>query len=228
MAGDYHPHHHHPTHHDPFEEISDHRRYSRSGFNRGYALGEEAGWKEGFLFGLKKGADLATEIGFYEGYTTGWLTLLEKQDQSKARKIQALRSLQEMARAFPIEEQLLTTSTAVAESSSLGPKLSKIRAKYRQVQALLLSDGGSRPSTTSSVPPGTTTSGGGGGGIHLHPHHLHPSSTTGGTIPPHPFTSSPAAAQQWINRQIFSTSHGGGVGGSRPLSSSGGSTEMSF
>lgn len=129
------------------------RKYSRAGFTRGYSLGEEAGWREGFLFGLKKGgkflvnqvfssawwwrrwfwcrwsglqvlnqvlflknadfgvvsslslslsatisyissvhlnlfhscpewtASLATEIGFYQGYTTAWLTLLEKQDQ---------------------------------------------------------------------------------------------------------------------------------------------------
>ena len=31
------------------------RKYSRAGFTRGYSLGEEAGWREGFLFGLKKG-----------------------------------------------------------------------------------------------------------------------------------------------------------------------------
>lgn len=78
------------------------RRYSRMGFTRGYSLGEEAGWREGYLFGndyatraarldcdanpvlsrplfttgrrpgVKKGASLATEIGFYQGYTSAW------------------------------------------------------------------------------------------------------------------------------------------------------------
>ena len=35
----------------------DGRKYSRAGFTRGYAMGEEAGWREGFLFGLKKGGE---------------------------------------------------------------------------------------------------------------------------------------------------------------------------
>ena len=38
-----------------FVSSLNHRKYSRAGFRKGYALGEEAGWREGFLFGLRKG-----------------------------------------------------------------------------------------------------------------------------------------------------------------------------
>ena len=160
------------------------RKYARVGFARGYSAGEEAGWREGFLFGLKKGAGLATEIGFYQGYTTAWLTLLEKQDQGKARKVQALKSLLEMARSFPLEEQLISATSTTGSgtsgsgtsgsgtsgigstvggigagysdpaSTSLTGKLTKIRAKFRQVQGLL----NERSVTISNARPGPGTS----------------------------------------------------------------------
>lgn len=99
-----------------------------------------------------------------------------------------------MARSFPLEEQLLSGSSSVGPSStqgaadgaSYGPKLSKIRAKFRHVQSLLTD----QPKTGSSS----------GGGGHVHSQATSQSHTTFAA------SAAAAAAQQqynhWINSQI--------------------------
>jgi hypothetical protein len=124
--------------------------------------------------------------------------------------MQALKSLHEMARTFPLEEQLVSGSACQASAAqgvtpdgvSFGPKLSKIRAKFRHVQSLLMDQpktSGSAGSTAGSS--GISSSSGG----HVH---LQPQSTT---TAPQAYTSyaAPAAAaqaqqqyQQWLNNQI--------------------------
>jgi len=100
---------------------------------------------------------LAAEIGFYQGYTAAWLTMFEKkmkkeneeQDHEEVtnnmiRKIQALKSLNDMATSFFKEE--LTSSTNDTLTShrefnetvkSFGPKLNMMRAKFRYIQSFL-------------------------------------------------------------------------------------------
>lgn len=135
-------------------------------------MGEEAGWREGFLFGLKKGATLATEIGFYQGYTTAWLTLLEKQEVGKAKKIQALRTLLEMAGSFPLEEQLLASTPGLdpsqqgftsSDGSSMIARLAKIRSKFKQVQNLLTAASSGNYCTMPAGGYSERSTGGGGG-----------------------------------------------------------------
>jgi hypothetical protein len=144
---------------DVLDEINvqEQRRYSRMGFQRGYALGEEAGWREGYLFGVRKGASLATEIGFYQGFTSAWLALLEKEEMGKARKVQALRGLLQLTKQFP----LLAAASVQPEkqddqhdqeSPDLLQQLAKIRAKFKQVHGLLTGQG--RTSSMDSDPGG--------------------------------------------------------------------------
>lgn len=134
------------------------------GFARGYSLGEEAGWREGYLFGVKKGASLATEIGFYQGYTSAWLGLLEKEEQGKARKVQALRTLLAMTRQFPVGTQAAAAAQAPSsageaqkdqrdqEADLLG-QLAKIRAKFKQVHYLLSGQASARSTSFEQQPP---------------------------------------------------------------------------
>ncbi|XP_076323785.1 protein LTO1 homolog isoform X1 [Tachypleus tridentatus] len=103
-------------------------RYRQMGFTRGFSLGEEAGWREGYTLGLQKGAQLASELGFYQGFVHAWITVLEKDETTKQRKLVALRSLLEMTKSFP--------KTNVPDQDFV-ERIQKIRAKFKQVLSLL-------------------------------------------------------------------------------------------
>lgn len=140
------------------------------GFQRGYVLGEEAGWREGYLFGVRKGASLATEIGFYQGFASGWLALLEKEEIGKVRKVQALRGLLLLTKQFPLiaaaQQQAPPPPNEKPadhheqESPDLLQQLAKIRAKFKQVHGLLIGqqrtssvDSDQRPQSRQSQRP---------------------------------------------------------------------------
>ncbi|KAJ6215447.1 hypothetical protein RDWZM_009947 [Blomia tropicalis] len=162
---------------DPLEDITfaEQRRHRQMGFTRGYSIGEEAGWRDGYIFGMRKGAQLSAEIGYYQGFAHAWITLLEREDVNKQRKLNALNTLLEMTRAFPKANTLMEDDTI--------QKLARIRAKFKQVNALIHGGGASyvihSNGTTGNVPSsvhhshGTGTGsataaaagGGGGGGI---------------------------------------------------------------
>ncbi|XP_015927903.1 protein LTO1 homolog [Parasteatoda tepidariorum] len=103
-------------------------RYQKIGFTRGFSLGEETGYKEGYALGLQRGAQIASEIGFYKGFAIAWMIVLEGEETAKLRKINALKSLQEMTENFP--------HTNIQDDESVN-KLIKIRAKFKQVISLL-------------------------------------------------------------------------------------------
>ncbi|XP_023229191.1 protein LTO1 homolog [Centruroides vittatus] len=114
-------------------------RYRQMGFTRGFSLGEEAGWRDGYSYGLQRGAQIASELGFYQGFVHAWITVLEREESSKQRKLIALRSLLEMTKNF--------SQTSMHEEEST-ERLQKIRAKFKQVVSLLNISGES-----SEVPP---------------------------------------------------------------------------
>lgn len=120
------------------------------GFTRGYSVGEEAGWRDGYIFGMRKGAQLSAEIGYYQGFAHAWISLLEREDSNKQRKLNALHSLLDLTRAFPKTNNLLEDDTI--------QKLARIRAKFKQVNALILGTGASFVITSTpvngAVPPG--------------------------------------------------------------------------
>ncbi|GFQ89504.1 oral cancer-overexpressed protein 1 [Trichonephila clavata] len=112
-----------------FDEIAlAENRYQKIGFTRGFSLGEETGYKEGYALGLQRGAQIASEIGFYKGFAIAWMIVLEGEETAKQRKINALKSLQEMTESFP--------HTNIQDEDSRD-KLLKIRAKFKQVISLL-------------------------------------------------------------------------------------------
>lgn len=94
-------------------------------------MGEEAGWRDGYVFGVKRGAQIAAEIGFYQGFVHAWIEILEKEDEAKQRKLIALRTLLEMTRQFPKTN---------LENQDTSQRLARIRAKFKQVNSLLKSD----------------------------------------------------------------------------------------
>lgn len=98
------------------------------GFTRGYSIGEETGWRDGYALGIRKSAQIAAEIGFYQGFVHAWITILEKENLAKQRKLTAFRTLLEMTHNF-------SKSNLHDEESS--QKLIRIRAKFKQVNALL-------------------------------------------------------------------------------------------
>lgn len=125
------------------------------GFNRGYSVGQEAGWRDGYLFGFHKSAQLSAEIGYYQGFAHAWLSVLEHKDSNKQRKINALHSLLEMTRSFP------GTSNLLIEFDTM-QKLARIRAKFKQVNALILGTGSHGSYFTSSF-ENTAAAGAGSG-----------------------------------------------------------------
>ena len=100
------------------------------GFTRGYSIGEEAGWKDGYSFGIKKGAQIASEVGFYQGFIHAWLTILEKDESSKQKKLLALKTLLELIQSFHSNVQ----------EDDFAKKLETIRVKFKQIKSLLNSN----------------------------------------------------------------------------------------
>ena len=101
------------------------------GFAQGFTLGREGGLREGFVLGVKHSAQIAAEIGFYQGFVHAWIEILEKEDEAKQRKLIALRTLLEMTRQFPKNN---------LENQDTTQRLARIRAKFKQVNSLLKSD----------------------------------------------------------------------------------------
>lgn len=139
------------------------------GFTRGYSMGEEAGWRDGYVYGVRRGAQIAAEIGFYQGFVHAWLCILEKDENSKQRKLIALKSLLESTRRFH--------RTNIHEEDSV-KTLESIRNKFKQVKSLLncglstFDDGDGVSFSTGAGPPPPSSA-------HPHPSsHVPPSSST--------------------------------------------------
>lgn len=118
---------------DPSMGISYH--YHHIGVSRGIAAGEVDGWRDGYTTGLRQGAQLSSEMGYYEGFTRTWIIILEQTptgDTATTRKVTALKTLLEMCNAFPSETK------HIKEDDDVKQKIIRIRAKYRQVRSLLL------------------------------------------------------------------------------------------
>ncbi|CAN7994155.1 unnamed protein product, partial [Ixodes pacificus] len=92
------------------------------------SLGEEVGWRDGYQLGLQRGAQIATELGFYQGFVHAWITVLEREEIAKQRKMVALKALLEMTKNFP--------KVNIADDDMF-EKLHKIRAKFKQVVSIL-------------------------------------------------------------------------------------------
>lgn len=159
-------------------------------------MGEEAGWRDGYAMGIRKGAQIAAEIGFYQGYVHAWIAILEKEDTNKHRKLVALRALLDMTRSFPKTNQI-----ADGDADDLNQRLARIRAKFKQVSTLLTLDGQQRHTPTTTT---ATTS---------------PASTLGAAHMRRSFAASSASS---FNASLpdgsysaYGPSGGGGGGGSR-------------
>lgn len=82
----------------------------------------------GYSYGLRKGAQIAAEIGFYQGFIHAWIGILERDETSKQRKLLALKSLLELTRRF---------HRTNLHDEDCFKRLEAIRAKFKQVNSLL-------------------------------------------------------------------------------------------
>lgn len=110
--------------------------YHQLGARDGELAGTAEGWKDGYVTGLRQGASLASEMGYYEGFSRAWVAILEtptqdQEDPSRTKKKAALKVLLDLVSDFPLE------TTDLKEDDDVKQKLVRIRAKYRQVNALL-------------------------------------------------------------------------------------------
>lgn len=110
--------------------------YHQLGARDGELAGKAEGWKDGYGTGLRQGASLASEMGYYEGFSRAWVAILEtptsdQEEPSRAKKRTALKVLLDLVSDFPLE------TTDLKEDYDVKRKLVLIRAKYRQVNALL-------------------------------------------------------------------------------------------
>lgn len=125
-----------------FDDISvgQQSSHQKLGFQEGYSAGEHKGWHDGYVFGLKEGAKIAAEIGYYHGFAQTWIEILQQQED-KQRQLHSLQSLLEMTTLFPRknDEDCLV-------------KLTKIRAKFKQVNSMLGNKGSHGLSWTTEEP----------------------------------------------------------------------------
>eukprot|EP00123_Amoebidium_parasiticum_P012316 comp21275_c0_seq1/m.29027 comp21275_c0_seq1/g.29027 ORF comp21275_c0_seq1/g.29027 comp21275_c0_seq1/m.29027 type:complete len:141 (-) comp21275_c0_seq1:480-902(-) len=97
----------------------------------GMDAGRQEGEREGWALGFDKGSELALEMGYYRGFATMWLVLLDTPSSAhpvpqRARK--TLEGLSEILDQFTMGNPL---------DQDLQAWVARVRAKFRQAASLL-------------------------------------------------------------------------------------------
>lgn len=115
---------------DLFDPIimADNRCYVE-GYHEGFEKGIRQWTLEGRRHGARHGAKVSTELSFYYGFAVTWKCLLQNNTDVKSRKrVKALDSLIGQMEKFPHDD---------AQAQDLLENVGKVRAKFRQVCAML-------------------------------------------------------------------------------------------
>lgn len=112
----------------------------RTAYNEAFKAGQEQGFQEGFPHGLIRGARLASEVGYYRGFSIFWKNFLSNknhiegptgQSPSKVdRQIASLTKLRHLSEIFPKENL----------QEDLEAKLLELRSRFKQTCSLLSID----------------------------------------------------------------------------------------
>ncbi|ESO93328.1 hypothetical protein LOTGIDRAFT_232746 [Lottia gigantea] len=104
-------------------------RKERTGYEEGFIQGCESGTIEGCSLGVEKGRQIASEIGFYRGFSRQLKSLIENDENlGKQRTMKTIESLSAIIDKFPLEDVL---------SQTLFEDLETIRAKFKQLTSQL-------------------------------------------------------------------------------------------
>lgn len=159
-------------------------RFYDEGYKQGFEHGKAHGEEEGRELGAQKAFELWEELGYYEGFATFWLALLERQGKSDSsassllrlaaparslgesrRAIGQLTQLNELINTFPMTNDSSSLAKAPAsvdeddnnnnnKGLDLTSLLASIRSKYRTACATL--GVRPRPKVASSTDDNTT------------------------------------------------------------------------
>ncbi|WVQ75493.1 hypothetical protein IAR50_005118 [Cryptococcus sp. DSM 104548] len=155
---------------DPLEEISNlESKFYNEGYDAGHAHGRLHGLFEGRELGKEKAWELWEEVGFYDGWASMWIQVLQaKAAESgtagskrgkEARALNHAQILVELIATFPtinpsqsissstVSEMVGETAPPASAEIDLAALLSLIRARYR----LLCSSLGTRPRLASAT-----------------------------------------------------------------------------
>lgn len=108
------------------------QRLFKQGYNDGLNDGRVSGCNNGFQLGIKNGATINKELGFYKGFITTWMALLDVADVSQLSSVHKTRSSLLM-----LIQMIDSVPRCEPQHKELHTHLANIRAKFRQICSLL-------------------------------------------------------------------------------------------
>lgn len=105
-------------------------RLHQDGYNEGFKIGTNIGLSHGREAGRQKASQIGWEIGFYRGCVKAWMTVIKTEEdiEGRDRKLKALAGLTLLVDGFDIDD---------ISKDDYWDKVTKIRAKFKQVASLL-------------------------------------------------------------------------------------------
>ncbi|RDD46066.1 Oral cancer-overexpressed protein 1-like protein [Trichoplax sp. H2] len=130
---------------DLFDEITlAANQRQENAYLAGVQKGGEIGYQNGMLIGRQKGLQLAAEIGFYSGFVSTWLAMIESDktvllnnaldsNSVKSKQIKITKCLQ----ALQAQLQHYNQTFQQNHIHHLTEELSKLRSRFKQLCSLL-------------------------------------------------------------------------------------------
>ncbi|KNC82533.1 hypothetical protein SARC_05181 [Sphaeroforma arctica JP610] len=123
-------------------------KFHREGFQEGLNFGREAAGQEAHMYGMAKGDQLASELGFYRGFASMWGALLNEGEA--CGNSSPMPRAGKVLTAFQAQLDEIDTTIAITPHNTDLPKLfARLRTKFRQCTTLLKVDQNHR----SAAPP---------------------------------------------------------------------------